>query len=65
MFENEVMSWQLFFLCGMFENEVMSWQLFLFLHTCVICIDVQLILEQRYNFFMNEQKGGAFFIIAG
>lgn len=41
----------------MFENEVMSWQLFLFLHTCVICIDVQLILEQRYNFFMNEQKG--------
>ena len=50
----------------MFENEVMSWQLFLFLHTCVICIDVQLILEeQRYNFFMNEQKGGAFFIIAG
>ena len=45
----------------MFENEVMSWQLFLFLHTCVICIDVQLILEQRYNFFMNEQKGGTFF----
>ena len=29
------------------------------------CIDVQLILEQRYNFFMNEQKDGAFFIIAG
>lgn len=49
----------------MFENEVMSWQLFLFLDTCVICIDVQLILEQRDNFFMNEQKGGAFFIIAG
>ena len=49
----------------MFENEVVSWQLFLFLHTCVICIDVQLILEQRYNFFMNEQKDGAFFIIAG
>ena len=35
----------------------MSWQLFRFLHTCVICIDVQLIIEQRYNFFMNEQKG--------
>jgi len=35
------------------------------LHTCVICIDVQLILEQRYNFFMNEQKDGALFIIAG
>ena len=43
----------------------MSWQLFWFLHTCVICIYVQLILEQRYNFFMNEQKGGAFFIVQG
>ena len=31
----------------------------------LICIDVQLILEQRYNFFMNEQKGGAFSIVAG
>ena len=51
-------------LCGKFKNEVMSWQLFWFLHTCVICIDVQLILEQRCNFFMNEQKGGAFFIVA-
>ena len=29
------------------------------------CIDVQLILEQRYNFFMNEQKDGVFFIVAG
>ena len=26
---------------------------------------VQLILEQRYNFFMNEQKDGVFFIVAG
>ena len=41
----------------------MSWQLFWFLHTCVVCIDVQLILEQRYNFFMNEQKGGVFSLL--
>ena len=34
------------------------------LATVLICIDVQLMLEQRYNFFMNEQKDGAFFIIA-
>ena len=47
----------------MFENEVMSWQLFLFLDTCVICIDVQLILEQRYNFFMNEQKAVHFSLL--
>ena len=47
----------------MSENEVMSWQQFWLLHTYNICIDVQLIILQRYNFFMNGQKGGENFIV--
>ncbi len=52
-------------LFGLHGNWVTRWQPFLFQSSLLFCINDITPDTQRYNFFMNEQKGGAFFIIAG
>ena len=51
-------------LFGLLENWVTRWQPFLFQGSLLFCTNDITPDTQRYNFFMNEQKGGAFFIIA-
>ena len=51
-------------LFGLHGNWVTRWQPFLFQSSLLFCINDITPDTQRYNFFMNEQKGGAFFIIA-
>ena len=50
-------------LFGLHGNWVTRWQPFLFQSSLLFCINDITPDTQRYNFFMNEQKGGAFFII--
>ncbi len=52
-------------LFGLLENWVTRWQPFLFQCSLLFCTNEITTDAQRYNFFMNEQKDGAFFIIAG
>ena len=52
-------------LFGLLENWVTRWQPFLFQISLLFCTNEITPDTQRYNFFMNEQKGGALFIIAG
>ena len=52
-------------LFGLLGNWVTRWQPFLFQSSLLFCTNDITLDTQRYNFFMNEQKGGAFFIIAG
>ena len=52
-------------LFGLLGNWVTRWQPFLFQSSLLFCINDITPDTQRYNFFMNEQKDGAFFIIAG
>ena len=52
-------------LFGLHRNWVTRWQPFLFQSSLLFCINDITPDTQRYNFFMNEQKDGAFFIIAG
>ena len=52
-------------LFGMLGNWVTRWQPFLFQSSLLFCTNEITSDTQRYNFFMNEQKGGVFFIIAG
>ena len=51
-------------LFGLHGNWVTRWQPFLFQSSLLFCTNEITPDTQRYNFFMNEQKGGAFFIIA-
>ena len=51
-------------LFGLHGNWVTRWQPFLFQSSLLFCINDITPDTQRYNFFMNEQKDGAFFIIA-
>ena len=52
-------------LFGLLGIWVTRWQPFLFQSSLLFCTIGITPDTQRYNFFMNEQKGGAFFIIAG
>ena len=52
-------------LFGLFENWVTRWQPFLFQSSLLFYTNEITTDTQRYNFFMNEQKDGALFIIAG
>ena len=49
----------------MLGNWVTRWQPFLFQSSLLFCTNEITPDTQRYNFFMIEQKDGAFFIIAG
>ena len=52
-------------LFGLHGNWVTRWQPFLFQSSLLFCTNEITPNTQRYNFFMNEQKGGAFFIVQG
>ena len=52
-------------LFGLLGIWVTRWQPFLFQSPSLFCINDITLDTQRYNFFMNGQKSGVFFIIAG
>ena len=52
-------------LFGLLGNWVTRWQPFLFQSSLLFCTNEITLDIQRYNFFMNEQNDGVFFIIAG
>ena len=49
----------------MLGNWVTRWQPFVFLSSLLFCTNEITPDTQSYNFFMNEQKDGVFFIVAG
>ena len=50
-------------LFGLHGNWVTRWQPFLFQSSLLSCTNVITLDVQRYNFFMNGQKGGEDFIV--